>query len=95
MYVFIENRVDALHDIRRDLQELSPILDRNQRPASAIVHGALQRFDQRTDCLDVARDRQVAEDELARESRHLAERRADGHDQGNVVNPLIWTPMLM
>jgi hypothetical protein len=60
-----ENRINTLHDIRRNLKEVPLVLQWNQRASSAVVHRNLQGFNKRAHRFDVSLNAQVAEDDEA------------------------------
>ena len=61
----VEDGVDVLHDVGRDIEEIALVLDRDEGALGTVVHGDTERLVQRADGLDVALHAHVAEHEQA------------------------------
>ena len=61
--VTIEDGINVLEDVGVYFEELAFVLDGDEGPLGAVVHGDLQRLGERPDGLHVALDAHVAEDQ--------------------------------
>ena len=59
-HVSIENRVDCFEHVSRDIEEVAFVLDRDESPSCAVIHGNLKRLHKRSDGFDIALDRDIA-----------------------------------
>jgi len=81
--VAVKNRIDAFYDITRNLEEISLVLQRHQRPARTVVHPDLERLYQRSEGFDIALDAQISKYQKASQHRLFLDGRVDRNDEGD------------
>lgn len=80
-WIAVEDWIDSLHDVGRNIKEVALILNGNQSPSSPIIHSHPKRFRQRAYCFDISLDAQVPKNQERREGRMLLQRGIDRNNQ--------------
>src|SRR5947209_6141689 len=61
--IAIEDRIDPLHDVCRDIQKVTLVLNRNECASRSVIHAYLQRLSKRTYRFDIPLNAEITKNQ--------------------------------